>query len=461
MVGTIGTEGLVATIVGTGYVGLGYAAGFTKSGIKVNCVDLNETIVRSLNEGKSPIDEPGIQAALQSARNRGLVRATTDIGEVAGETDAFFICVGTYCDAEGNIDLSQVRGAARSIGSVLQDDGRYRVVCVKSTVIPGTTDGVVAPILEETSGMRAGRDFGLCMSPEFLREGNALEDITKPDKVVIGGLDQRSTDALKPFFAQFEVAGGSPPVETDLRTAELIKYAQNSFLAVKISFINEIATISEKFGVNVGDVAVAIGMDKRISPLFLNAGAGFGGSCFPKDVQALVSAARKAGVDAVLLAAALERNRLQKRHVVDLLEAHADISGEVVAVLGLAFKPNTGDTRESVALTVIDLLLEKGAGKVVTYDPSEFAMREVREAHGESISYAGSVGDCLRGARAALVLTEWDEFRELEPDDFLTHMAPNPVVIDARRLYDVEKFEDAGVEIAVLGQSRDHSFRPD
>ena len=180
-------------------MGLGYAAGFTHHGIKANCVDLNPKIVRRINDGQSPIDEPGMAEALASARQRGLLRATTDLAEVAGETDAFFICVGTYCDEAGNIDLAQVRGAARDIGAQLAHDTKYRVVCVKSTVIPGTTDGVVAPILEAESEKVVGRDVGLCMSPEFLREGNALEDILHPDKVVIGGWDPRSIAALKPM----------------------------------------------------------------------------------------------------------------------------------------------------------------------------------------------------------------------------------------------------------------------
>lgn len=455
---------LGATIVGTGYVGLTYAAGFSENGIPVQCVDLDPTIVAKINHGESPIDEPGLADAIREGRARGLLHATTNLAEVAPQTDAFFVCVGTYCDTEGHIDLTQVRGAARAIGETLPAARPFPVVCVKSTVIPGTSDGIVLPLLETTSHMSGGREFGLCMSPEFLREGNALRDITRPDKIVIGGLDARSTARLRPFFASFTLPSGQAIVETDLRTAELVKYAQNSFLAVKISFINEIANLAERFGVDVGDVARVIGLDARIAPAFLNAGAGFGGSCFPKDVQALVSAARTAGYEPKILVAALETNQAQKRHVLELLEAHGPARDKKVAVLGLAFKPNTGDTREAVAREVIQGLLERGAREITAYDPSEFARHEIETDFGEhrdQVRVASTVAEALTGVDAVLVLTEWDEFRRLAPADILAHAGSDPVIIDGRRIFDPETFHAAGLtKLTVLGQSRDRSFVP-
>ncbi|GAB4308386.1 MAG: UDP-glucose/GDP-mannose dehydrogenase family protein [Promethearchaeota archaeon] len=462
-------EGRVVVVVGAGYVGLTYAAGLAARGFSVRCVDVNPDVVEAVNSGRTPIDEPGLGDALERARAAGLLEATTDLGRALRGASVAMVCVGTYCDDEGRIDLSHVREASRALGRALPGAGSHVVVTVKSTVIPGTTDGVVKPILEEVSGMLCGRDFGLCMSPEFLREGNALHDITHPDKVVIGGYDRASIEGLRPFLVPEDAGGGSgggapvPVVETDLRTAELIKYAQNAFLATKISFINELALLAEKFGVNVGDVARAMGLDHRISPAFLNAGAGFGGSCFPKDVLALAKAAEQVGVEPVMLGATLRANDRQKLHPVCLLEEMTGdgwIRGRRVAVLGLAFKPNTGDTRQAVSRSVLDALLGASAGSVVVHDPSEMAVEEVRETYGGRLVYASSVEECLRGADAALLLTEWEEYRGLGPEAFTSNMNRPPVVVDARRVYDRGTFERAGVKIRVIGESDDRSFVP-
>lgn len=448
------------TIVGTGYVGLGYAAGFTKKGLKVYCIDLDKEIVDIINRGKSPIDEPGMDEAIHSAVEKGLLQASTDIMEGWNETKSIFICVGTYCDEEGNIDLSQIRSASHSIGKALQADTNYRVICVKSTVIPGTTDGVVAPILESESGKQVSSDFGLCMSPEFLREGNALEDILHPDKVVIGGIDQQSIDTIKANYRDFEIARDEPIIETDLRTAELIKYAQNSFLAMKISFINEMANLAEHFGVNVGNVAKAIGIDKRISPMFLRAGPGFGGSCFPKDVLALLSAAKKIGYDAKMLRATLTVNKQQKKHVLELLEPITNLENQSIAILGLAFKANTGDTRESVSITVIGKLLEKHMNNISVYDPSEFARKEIYELFGDNINYCETAQECVKNANIAIVLTDWKEIKGLKPQFFKDHMADDAFLLDARRVFNEKSFREAGVNIKVLGQSNSKDFVP-
>ncbi|MBN2152145.1 MAG: UDP-glucose/GDP-mannose dehydrogenase family protein, partial [Candidatus Lokiarchaeota archaeon] len=327
-------------IVGAGYVGLTYAAGLASKGFHVTLVDVNEATIACVNRGSCPIDEPGMGRSLAEGVKKGLIRGCTRLADAFQGADLFFVCVGTYCDEAGSIDLAQVKSVARALRDCYRErpGAGYKVVCVKSTVICGTTDGVVLPVVEE-SGMKAGKDFGVAMSPEFLKEGSALEDISHPDKIVIGGIDRRSIDAVRGVLGAFlEPGEGGKVIETDLRTAELIKYAQNSFLATKISFINEMSRFAEAFGVDVGTVARAMGMDSRISPRFLDAGPGFGGSCFPKDVRALLTAGKRAGLEPLLLEAVLAVNEGQKAHVLSLLAGARQARGARVAVLGLAFK---------------------------------------------------------------------------------------------------------------------------
>ncbi len=450
-------------IIGAGYVGLTYAAGLASKGFHVSLVDVNEATIHRINGGASPIDEPGMEQSIAYGVKKGLIRGFTRLVDVFHGSDLFFICVGTYCDDAGNINLAQVSSVARGLRDCYEKhpDAGYKVICVKSTVICGTTDSVVLPAIEE-SGKKAGADFGIAMSPEFLKEGSALEDILHPDKIVIGGIDQRSIDGVRRVLQAFLDPGEKEKIiETDVRTAELIKYAQNSFLATKISFINEMSRFAELFGVDVGTVARAMGMDSRISPKFLNAGPGFGGSCFPKDVRALYTAGKKAGLEPLLLKAVLDVNERQKAHVLSLLTSARQVRGARVAVLGLAFKAGTGDTRESVSRTVVPGLLELGAGSVRVHDPSSYARDEFKKDFpaGDRLSYCERVEDALRGADACLVLTEWPEYKRLRPSDFAV-MAPRPLVIDSRRILPRREFKESGITLVTLGETESRSFVP-
>ncbi|NMC08016.1 MAG: UDP-glucose/GDP-mannose dehydrogenase family protein [Candidatus Lokiarchaeota archaeon] len=453
----------VTCIIGAGYVGLTYAAGLASKGFHVNLVDVNEATIATVNRGESPIDEPGMARAFNDSVKKGLIHGTTRLENVFLPSDLFLVCVGTYCDDAGNINLAQVRSVARGLRDCYNKypSAPYKVTCIKSTVICGTTDSVVLPAIEE-SGKRAGVDFGIAMSPEFLKEGSALDDILHPDKIVIGGIDQRSIDGVKQVLASFLGPGEeSKIIETDVRTAELIKYAQNAFLATKISFINEIARFAEAFGVDVGTVARAMGMDSRISPKFLAAGPGFGGSCFPKDVRALFSAGKKAGLEPLMLKAVLDVNERQKQHVLSLLANARPVQGLNVAVLGLAFKADTGDTRESVSRTVVPGLIAAGALQVRVHDPSAYAREEFKKDFPASdrLSYHDRIEDALRGADACIILTEWPEYKRLRPAD-MAIMAARPVVIDSRRLLPPSEFKGSGVELVTLGQSASRAFAP-
>jgi UDPglucose 6-dehydrogenase len=451
------------SIIGSGYVGITYAAGLASKGFKVHLVDVNEKVVNNVNLGKSPIDEPGMDRLLKNGVDAGLIHGYTSLEQVFNACNVFFVCVGTYCDDAGNINLNQVRAVSNSLRDCFKKypDAGYKVICVKSTVICGTTDSVVLPVVEE-SGKKAGKDFGIAMSPEFLKEGSALDDILHPDKIVIGGIDQRSIDAVKSILQTFLEPGEQHKLlETDVRTAELIKYAQNSFLATKISFINEMSRYAELFGVDIGIVAKAMGMDSRISPKFLNAGPGFGGSCFPKDVKALYSAGKKAGMEPQLLKAVLDVNEKQKQHVLDLLVNRRGVKGLRVAILGLSFKANTGDTRESVSRAVIPGLLALGAANVVVHDPSPYAVAEFMSDFPASnrLIYARSVAEAVSGADACLILTEWDEYKKLQPAEF-AKMAGKPLIVDSRRILDAKEFKKSKVELVRLGESTSRAFKP-
>jgi len=314
----------------------------------------------------------------------------------------------------------------------------YHLVVLRSTVVPGTTENVVKPIVEVRSGKRCGEGWGLCFNPEFLSEGSAVEDTFNPDRIVIGECDERSGDVLESLYKEFYAEKMPPLLRTSPVNAELIKYANNAFLAMKVSFINTIANICERIpGADVTVVAKGIGLDKRIGSLFLNAGLGYGGSCLPKDLRALIQHSRSLGYEPKLLEAVKEVNDGQPRRAIELCkELVGELRGRRVAVLGLAFKPNTDDMRDAVSIKIVKRLLEEGA-RVVVYDPR--AVENAKKVFGSSVEYATSVEECLRGSECAIVVTEWEEFRRLRPEDFLRLMK-EPVVVDGRRIYDAELF---------------------
>jgi len=418
-------------IIGTGYVGTVTGACFAELGHTVVCVDIDRSKVDLINAGIPPIHEPGLSELLEKHARNGL-RATVAYNDAIPCSDLTFICVGTPSDKDGRIDLSIVRRASESIGDALKLANRdsHHVVVVKSTVVPGTTDEVVAPIIREKSGDAS--TVGIAMNPEFLREGKAVYDFMNPDKIVIGG-DSRARDTVARLYKKISCE----ITLTDTRTAEMIKYANNSFLATKISFANEIGNICKRLGIDVYEVMSAVGKDFRISEHFLNAGAGFGGSCFPKDVKALIGRARELGYDPLLLNATIRVNEEQPMRMIELLaDRIQEIRGRRIAVLGLAFKNETDDIREARSIPVIGELLNRGA-TVAAYDP--LATENMRKVFPD-VLYCDSAKDALAGADACLIMTEWAEFGSLDQE--FEEML-NVVVIDGRRMVSLDS--DRGV----------------
>jgi UDPglucose 6-dehydrogenase len=434
------------SVVGTGYVGLVSGACLADKGHAVVCVDVDREKVERIRRGEAPIHEDGLTELLRRHVGRTLT-ATTDLREAVLGTDLTLVAVGTPFDGE-RIDLRFVREVARQIGAVLRDKDAYHVVVVKSTVVPGTTDDVVRPLLEQASGKRAGPDFGVGMNPEFLTEGVAVRDFQNPDRIVLGGIDDRTIDRLDELYAAFEDV---PRVRTTNKTAEMIKYASNSVLATLISFSNEIAGLCTALGgVDVADVMRGVHLaqyfttrlpdGRRIAaPItaFLEAGCGFGGSCLPKDVAALAAQGREAGAPMRLLPAVLDINRSQPQRMLELLGRHfPSLTGVRVTVLGLAFKPDTDDVRESPALPIVRLLLDAGA-VVTAYDPIA-ASAAARELPADRVRFAASLRQAVEGAQAVLLVTRWDEFQALH--EMIGTMPTPPVVVDGRRVLDKTRF---------------------
>ncbi len=412
------------SIIGTGYVGTVTGACFASLGNDVICVDVDAKRVESMNRGVPPIYEEGLEELLKAHALKNL-RATLDYDDAIAHTDISFICVPTPTDESGKIDLRFVREASRSIGQRLKNKSSYHVVVVKSTVVPQTTQSVVTPILEEASGKKAGVDFGVGMNPEFLREGKAVHDFMHPDRIVIGGDDPKAQVIIKSLYKGYKC----PILEVDTKTAEMIKYVSNAFLATKISFSNEVGNICKRLGIDTYKVMEGVGLDARISPFFLNSGLGFGGSCFPKDVKALIGKAADVDYEPLLLKTVLLVNDHQPQMLLRLLKIHVpDLKGKRIAVLGLAFKNDTDDIRESRAIPVIGSLLAEGA-RVVAYDP--MATEHMKRVY-PNIEYARTADEALVGADACIVATEWAEFKKL---DSFGNMR-SPVVIDGRKMID-------------------------
>ncbi len=428
-------------IVGTGHVGLVYAVAFTLQGHTVVGTDVDAAAIASLRKGKPTFYEPGLSAALAKARRTKRLSFSTEIAAEASAAEVVFLAVGTPSREDGSIDTSYVESAARTVGEGMRAAKGYPVVAVKSTVIPGTTETVVRPALEAASGKAAGEGFGLCMNPEFLREGSAVEDALHPDRVVIGCLDKRSGDALARVYAKLR----AKKLRTDLRTAEMVKYATNAFLATKVSFANELADLCDAFGgLDVDRVVEGMGLDARINPRFLKAGLGFGGSCFPKDVRALLAAGRASGYESALLRATLDVNDVQPRRAVALAEAAAgDLRGRRVAILGLSFKGGSDDIRESRAILLARALLEKGA-VVVGYDPEASS---AFHAVVPDVEIAPDAASALAQADVCIVHNDWPAWRRLKAKDFAGMR--RKVVIDGRRILDRKAMQ--GVELRVLG----------
>lgn len=427
------------SVMGIGYVGLCTAVGFASKGYEVIASTHDSAKAAKINKGIPPFYEPNLEKLLkETIRNGHLTCLINQTQKAVFETDVTFNAVGTPSRPNGSIDLQFVETSTRDVGKALGQKDSYHVVVIKSTVVPGTTQNLVKPILEKESGKKCGSDFGLCMNPEFLRQGSAFEDTLRTDRIVIGEHDKKSGDVLESIYKDFYPENMPPTIRTSLSTAELIKYASNSMLATKISFINTMANICEKIpGADVKVVATAMGLDKRIGPLFLNAGLGYGGSCFPKDVKALIAHSRDLGYRLRLLETVESVNKNQPLKAVQFCkESLGNLKNKHIAILGLAFKANTDDMREARVIPIINQLIKEGA-KVTAYDP--IAMPNARAILRNKIKYATSTSACLKNADCCILVTEWEEFTKLKPEDFVKNMK-QPILIDGRRIYDPKKF---------------------
>ncbi len=434
------------SFIGLGYVGLCSALCFANRGYRTFGVDIDEGKIRMLNEGKMPFFEPNSQKLLSQVLKRNLI-LTDDLEKAIEGSDFSFITVGTPNLPEGDIDLRSIKSVAQDIGKALKVKASYHVVVVKSTVIPGTAQNTIKPILTQHSEDVCGLDFGLCANPEFLREGNAIQDIYHPDRIVVGEYDQRSGDALLSLYADF-YKRSIEIIRTTLSNAELIKYANNSFLATKISYINTIADICEKVpGADVTTIAKALGLDFRISPHYLRAGLGYGGSCLPKDLVTLISFSKTSNCNSKLLESIMSVNENRSIRAVEMIKRlTGSLVGKRIAILGLSFKPNTDDMRDAVSVKIIKRLVDGGA-EVSVYDP--MAIRNAKNIFSETVTYTHSTFECLKDADCCVIVTEWDEFKSLKPEDLLSHMR-FPALVDGRRITDPLVFKDK-IHYAAIG----------
>ena len=433
--------------VGLGYVGLSTAVCLASRGFRVLGVDTDKNKITAVESGSSPIHEDGLGPLLSSSVRRKLLRVTSDY-DCLSESDVIFITVGTPSREDGVIDTRFVEAASREIGRQLSSDRRYRLVVVKSTVTPGTTENLVRPILERESGKKVGREIGLASNPEFLHEGSAIHETLHPEAIVIGGHDRKSTGALVKLYKSF-YRTLPPTIQTTPSNAEMMKYAINAGRASQLSFVNTIANLCTRIpGCDYDEVRKGLSIVARMDERYLTAGLGFGGSCLPKDGRALAALLRAEAIDDEVVAAALRVNHGQVNEAIGLaVKLCGPLSGKRVAVLGLAFKAGTDDARESVSINLVRNLIKAGAS-VSVFDPA--AMENARTLLGSEVGYAKSARDCLKRSECAFVATGWGAFRSLKPTDFKTLMA-SPVVIDGRRLYDQGQFRKAGVRIETIG----------
>jgi UDPglucose 6-dehydrogenase len=429
------------SVIGTGYVGLVVGACFAETGNDVICADVDARKIEGLKKNKLPIYEPGLEEFLVRNQHDGRLSFTTDVAWAVGEAEVVFIAVGTPPDEDGSADLRHVLDVGATIGGAMR---RELVVVTKSTVPVGTAAKVA-----EAVSRNAKHPFHMVSNPEFLKEGAAVDDFMKPDRVVLGVNSEFARNLMAELYAPF-VRTGAPIIFMDIPSAEMTKYAANAMLATRISFMNEIANLCERVGADVDLVRRGIGSDGRIGPSFLFPGPGYGGSCFPKDVQALARTARERETSLAILEAVEAVNELQKHRVAEKLKTAlgGSMTGKRIAIWGLAFKANTDDMRESPALTIIDDVLAAGA-TVVVHDP--VAMTEARHRLGSRVEYAESGFDALRDADALAVVTDWNEYRHPDFERMRT-LLRRPVIVDGRNLYSVERMRDLGFDYYSIGR---------
>ncbi|HMI75908.1 MAG TPA: UDP-glucose/GDP-mannose dehydrogenase family protein [Steroidobacteraceae bacterium] len=435
------------TIFGSGYVGLVTGACLADAGNHVLCVDVDERKTAMLQRGEVPIHEPGLESLIRRSADAGRLRFTTDAKEGVDHGLFQLIAVGTPPDEDGSADLRYVLAVARTVGEHMTD---YKVVVTKSTVPVGTADKVRAAVRESLDKRHARVEFDMVSNPEFLKEGAAIADFMRPDRVVIGTDSDRATELLRSLYEPF-THNRDRMIVMDVRSAELTKYAANAMLATRISFMNELANLAERFGADIESVRIGLGSDPRIGYAFIYPGLGYGGSCFPKDVQALQRSAQEVGYDASILAAVESVNERQKQILFNKIKAHfGELRGKTVAIWGLAFKPNTDDMREAASRVLMESLWAAGA-KVHAYDP--VAMPECLRIYGDraDLALCKTSHDALKGADALAIVTEWREFRS--PDfEHIKGALNTPVIFDGRNIYDPEQMAQAGFSYYAIGR---------
>lgn len=450
---------MIISIVGTGYVGLVTALSFALLGHKVICVEKDKEKIEAVKSGKAHFYEPGMERPLKKILKNGTISITEDLEEAVLESEIILVAVGTPT-IKNKIDLTAIKEVSKQIGKALRKTNKYKVVVIKSTVLPGVTRNVVKPIIEENSGKSIGQ-FGLCMNPEFLREGSAVLDAIHPDRIVIGQIDEKSGREFSKVYLKVK----APKIFTNLETAEITKYTSNAFFATLISFSNEIARISENVeNVDVVDVWKGIHLDRRFKQegsntrpgilSYIYSGCGFGGSCFPKDTKALAGFAKEAGIQASLIESVMEINSTQPKRILFLLKKSLgkNLKGKRIAVLGLSFKPNTDDIRESPAFPIIKKLILGGV-KVICHDPKVYFKSVPKILKELKVSLAKDVKEAVNNADAALLITSWDEYTKLTPQFFVKNMK-HAIVIDGRRIYDKNSFLRAGIKYNGIGLSQ-------
>ena len=431
------------TMIGTGYVGLVSGSGLADFGMHVMCVDKDAEVIDKLNSGEIPFYEPGLEELVARNVKNGRLSFTTDLRVAVERSLVIFIGVGTPDDGTGKPDLSQVEGVAKELAHIIDD---YKVIVIKSTVPLGTNRRVKEMV---QANLKKGLKVDIVSNPEFLREGSAIEDFMRPNRVVLGSDSQKALAIVKDIYRALYLIE-TPFVMTNLETAELIKYASNSFLATKISFINEVAAICEKVGADVHHVARAMGLDKRIGPKFLHAGPGYGGSCFPKDTLAFAHLGRSLGSPVSIVEAVISVNREHRGRMINKIEvALGSLEGKIIGILGLTFKPNTSDVRESPAIDIVQTLLKKGS-KIKAYDPA--GMSEFKKVvENEELSYGNNAYEVAEGADALVLLTEWNEFRNLDLNKIKSLLA-RAVILDLRNIYEPELMTELGFKYMGVGR---------
>ena len=438
-------------VIGSGYVGLVAGTCFAESGNNVICVDVDEAKIEGLKRGEMPIYEPGLKELVLRNCEEGRLSFTTDLAYAVKESLVNFIAVGTPPGADGSADLQYVLNVARSIGRHMEG---FKIIVDKSTVPVGTADKVRVAVAEELATRGVQIEFDVVSNPEFLKEGAAIDDFMKPDRVVIGTDNVRTAEIMKELYSAF-MRKSNRLITMDIRSAEMTKYAANAMLATKITFMNQIANLCELMGADVMAVREGIGSDSRIGYDFLFPGVGYGGSCFPKDVKALVKTAEESHYDFILLKGVEEANERQKRVLSDKILRRLGASGEqalagkTIAVWGLSFKPRTDDMRDAPSVTIINCLLDAGA-QVRAHDPE--AIKEAKKVFGERIGYSQNQYEILKDADALVIITEWNEYRN--PDfDKIKGLLVNPLIFDGRNLYQPNRMKQAGFEYLPIGRN--------